>query len=172
MEQIQITIGVSPDLDGKAHGGSLLSTPMGSAGVVVRGLRARRFDIVVDGVLAAVLELLDLCLVGVPARFRRKYGEEGDGGLWVSFDWILMFSKVAWLDFVLLYGLFGADDWVVVSEVAFLVGVVREECENGGSLASCARGTVANFTCVYGVFMTTLDYSSASFDLLNPTLLL
>ncbi|KAG5591201.1 hypothetical protein H5410_041715 [Solanum commersonii] len=28
IEQIQITIGVSPDLAGEAHGGSLLSTPM------------------------------------------------------------------------------------------------------------------------------------------------
>ncbi|KAH0693852.1 hypothetical protein KY285_020949 [Solanum tuberosum] len=42
MEQIQITIGVSPDLDGEAHGGSLLSTPMRTDEVVVRKLRARR----------------------------------------------------------------------------------------------------------------------------------
>ncbi|KAG5632014.1 hypothetical protein H5410_003731 [Solanum commersonii] len=81
MEQIQITIGVSPDLATEAQGGSLLSTPMGTAGVVVRELRARR-------VLATVLELLELCLGGVSARFRRKYGEEGDGGLWVAFGQI------------------------------------------------------------------------------------
>lgn len=43
MEQIQTTIRVSPDLAGEAHGSSLLSTPMRTAEVVVRELRARWF---------------------------------------------------------------------------------------------------------------------------------